>query len=377
MVSQNRDRQLALGPHGQPQQRFFKNAVDRPDIASFYKRLKSPEKLKVASNLGHYAMPETVRLAELLLVDFDADARAQLGEVLIKFAPEYPAELAKELKNTGGFQKLATFRALRSAFDATLPHVIKQLDITEGRANAAEYLVGEGPKIGAAVMPVLESELAETRLIAADILGKIGYRPAAPRLLDLYRSALESEKTAYLAAISNLGDPMTEPVLIEVLTRSSSSEGDKVVAVLGLGRIATPSAIERLWSLADQEGNLRDRAIEALTLAGGRSLDGGGSQRNRLAVATGITGPRADEVIKTELSNSASSQAAALAAVGRPQLVEALIRRLTALDPPSQGGQIEEIVHALASTGEGRKALQESAVRARYGGFIDRELAKR
>jgi hypothetical protein len=374
---QNRDRGLATGPHGNSQLQFFVNAVDRPDISSFFKRLRPADKLKFAQNLHAYKDPRIVKLAAILLTDFDVEARTELQKVLTDLASDYPKELSDELKNTGGFQKLGVFNALRKSSDKTLPFVIDQLRNGPTRANAVEYLVGQGSKVGPAVLPMLDDKDKDTRLAAADVLGKSTYKPAAAKMRELYDAAEGGDKSAYLAALSNLGEQPLEPLFIDLLRNPKTSTSDRANAILGLARIGNPSSVRTLWVEAGKAPLDKKQILEALSLAGDLSLrDRPADLPEMLEVAGGIRSPLADSIIAEALRNPRTVDRAAQLSEQRQGLVPALQTRLSKLDPNTQGGSIEAVVQALATTKQGLSVLAEPEIKSRFSGFIDRELAK-
>lgn len=375
LYTQNRDRQAALGPESPAQRQFFIEAVNRPDISAFFKRFKAAEKAQAARNLGRYQDPKIVKLATLWLTDFDVEARKELDAVLVALAPLYPRELAAELDKSGGFQKLGVAKALRSAFDHTIPAVIDQLDVAAARNNTVEYLAASGKAVGPYVLPKLQSDEKDTRLAAADALGKVGYQPAGGPIRRLYAEADAVDQSAYLAALANLGDSGSEAIFRRILEDGGASTGDRASSILGLGRIGSPSAIRLLSSELAKKPLDRPQIIEALSLAGQGSLDADLSIGDRLEVAGGISGAQADQVISVALGNPTLTYRAAELAVQRPSLAAMLARRLGELDPIKDGRTIEILVHALGSTPQGQSELQTPALQQRFGGFIRRRAA--
>lgn len=376
VYSQNRDRQAALGPEGKEQEQFFVSAVDRPDISAFFKRFKSEEKVQIAKNLRRYQNPKIVKLAVIWLTDFDADARSELQSVLIGLAPKHPKELAAELDKTGGFQKLGVASALKSAYEVTLPPVIDQLGVASARSNAVEYLASSGKKSGAAIVNMLDSEDKDTRLAAADAIGKVGYLPASSKILNLYSKADVTDKSAYLSALANLGDKALLPTFQSILTDEQAVSSDRSSAILGLGRIGNDLAAKALWAELDKEPLDRDQIIDALILTGDVALKTGGLRADRLEVAGGIQSELADQVIEIELARKDADFGESELAANRPRLARPLLALLGELDPNESGRKIESTVRSLLSTSEGKQLLLASPLRQRFDGFIQRELAQ-
>lgn len=376
VYSQNRDRQAALGPQSEAQKQFFIEAVDRPDISSFFKRFKSAEKVRAAKNLGRYQDPKIVKLAVIWLTDFDVEARRELEMVLKVLAPKYPKELATELDKAGGFQKLGVANALRSAFDASLPFVIGQLSIAAARNNAVEYLAASEERAGAQVLPQLGSQDKDTRLAAADTLGKIGYLPAGPKILELYQKADTADKSAYLGALANLGDPALLLTFQSILQDKNAVPSDRASAILGLGRIGSDTAAKALWLELAEEPLDRAQIIDALIVTGDTALKSGGSPTDRLQVAGGIRSPLADMEIEQALTRPRPTILVPELAANRPSLARPLLKVLTDLNPEKDGRMIESTVRSLLSTSEGKKLLLASPSQDKFQGFIQRELAQ-
>lgn len=372
---QGRDRNLAIGPESNDQKEFFTSSVDRPDIATFFKKFKPTERQAIARNLRRYQDPRIVHLAVVWLVDFDPLARKELQDVLISLAAVYPKELAVELTNNGGFQKLAVFAALRSAGQKTLPHVIDQLSVAPARANAVEYLVAFGPQVGKALVVKLSDADKDTQHAAADALGKLGFKEAGPSLRQLYKDGDIASKSAMLAALANLGDPGSFPIFQSVVSQRDTAPPDRASAILGLGRIADRRSIDLLWELAI--GNPPDKGsiLESLSVAGAASLEKKGYVlADRLEVAAGIQGTAAEAVISEALQTSDPiSNRAAEVSAGREALVGFLADRLRSIAPKNSGGRIEILVKALSSTRIGQQILDEPDIQSKYGGFIARE----
>lgn len=376
IVIQNRDRDRALGPQSKAQHEFFADGVDRPDISVFFKNRRPAEKLQIARNLRRYDDPKLVKLAVKWLTDFDVEARKELQGYLTEAAPKQPKALADQLTATGGFQKLAVAAALRSAFQKTLPFVIEQLSVAGARANAVEYLVASGKSVAPSLLPVLDSKDKDTRLAAADALGKLGYRPAGPALRGLYASAPE-ERSSYLAALANLGDPESIEIFREQLADADTTDADRASAVLGLGRIGDKAAVEVLWKELAKAPFDKRQIIESLSVAGDESLESLSTlQADRIEVAGGLETGKSDLTLMLGVLSDNNSMRAAELSHNRPAVVPALNRALKATNPGKDGRKIEVLVGALASTQEGLAALKQSEVADKYRGFIERELSR-
>lgn len=370
-----RDRQIALGPHGQDQLQFFIDAVDRPDIPIFFKKLKPSEKLQVARNLGTYDNPALAHLAALWLADFDAPARAELTSVMVKLAATQPEAVVTELKNTGGFQKLAVFKALRSQGAKILPFVVKALYRAEARANAVEYLVGAGPAAGSLVLPLLEASDKDTRLAAVETLGKLQFKPAGPVLLRLFRTGPADERSAYFSALANLGWQGAEATLTSVVRDSAATPASRTAAALGLGKIGSRTSVMLLKHLARYDASISDDAVSGLQLSGDKAFAPPLlPPALSLAVAEGIDSKQSDLIIAAALFRPELVMQAASAAERRPHLVPALVAEIKRVDADRQGKAVASLAKALATTEAGRAQLQALTKHPKLSGFAVRAL---
>jgi HEAT repeat protein len=370
---QSRDRAMALGPSSPAQKALYVQLVDRPDVASFFKRFSPAEKLKIAKNLRQYPDPKIIELAEAWLNDFDAPVRKVLQSMLVAFSPQFPEAMAEQLKNTGGYQKVATFAALESQKSLTLPFVIDQLDVPEARSNAIEYLVTLGDVAGPSVMAKLKSKDKDTQLAAAETLGRMGYREAGGQILQLYRSSDAADRSAVLASLANLGAPEGESTFTSLLSDPKATASDRSSAILGLGRIGSPTAISYLWRNVEKDPADKGEMIQALRLAGPEALRADERPIDLLQVASGITGPEADRTIRRALEIPEARLLATQFSESRPGLVDALVAQLRQLNPNEDGKLIERTIASLASTPSGRKALLEFR-KGPLAGFVERQL---
>ncbi|MBN9500755.1 MAG: hypothetical protein J0H02_03090 [Armatimonadetes bacterium] len=372
---QGRDRSLALGPKGEAQASFFENAPDRPDIAAFYKKLSPRDKLIAAKNLGKYDAPWTIRLAAIWLADFDPDARKELTSVMIRLAESQPKAVVAELKNTGGFQKLAVFQALKKRGSEVYPLVVDALDSTDTRANAIDLLVEMGVGSAPLILPKLQSTDKDVRLAAADALGKLAYTQAGPAVLNQFKKAPEDQKLAFLAALANLGWPGAEPTLAGIFKDETAPLTFRSAAALGLGRIGDRTSVQLLSTEARTDSALHNDAVAALQATGDAGvLASGLSPVVRLEVAAGVKTPVADNVIKSALSDPRLEIPAAIAASGRERLIEPLVAVLSSLDPQTDGKRIAAILNSLGSTEAGRYAIAHLDA-PRLRGFVERTQA--
>jgi HEAT repeat protein len=370
-----RDMSIATGEEGPRQERFFVQAAERPDIPIFFKGLSPEQRLQMSRNIGRYDQPELATLIGKCLGTFDKDARAALTESLSALAKRHPAAVATQLSLPGSFQQLAVAQALQSAGESVLPVVAERMTDAAARANAGAFLVASGPPAVPVLVPLLDNEDEAVRFAAADALGKLRAREAVDPLIRWFRQAEPEAKLTYLAALSGIGDPATEPMMAATLDDPSIPSPQRAQAALGLGRIGTPSAVRLLWPYTVVEDQrIRLSAISALQIAGDGALEEPApTAAARVAVAAGIGSVRADAVLREALSQPGMRRVAAEAAEGRATLVPALAEVLISLDPEADGDQADTLVRALVSTPEGLARVRQ-VQDPRLAGLVERRM---
>ncbi len=375
VYTNNRDVRLATGPESEAQEAFFIDAAERPDVVVFVKNLTPVQRLEMSKNIGRYDDPRLAKLIGKALGTFDASARAALTKSLASLALQHPEAVAQELALKGSFQQLGVMEALQAAGPRALPLVAERLTNGDARPNAAAYLVSAGPAAIPPLMPMLEHEDKDVRVAAADALGKLRAREAVQPLERLYRESEEDEKVAYLTALSGIGDPATEPLMQAAVQDEAMPVAHRSQAALGLGRIATESAISTLWSLAKTDHHaLRQNVITALQVAGDRALARSDrSMEERLDVARGVRSAAADALVRTALAKPATTERAATAAANREALVPDLLMTLNSLDVATDGDAADALVRSLASTPKGIEALKSLDNEA-LSGLVQRRL---
>lgn len=376
LYSNNREVGLATGPLSPQQKAFFVEASERPDLMIFFKSLTTEQRASMAMNIGRYDDKELAKLIARLLETFDTRARKELTGSLAKVAKVHPKEVAEQLSVNGSFQQLAIRSALAEAGSQVFPLVAERLTNVDARPNAIAFLVTSGRGVIPSVLPMLRHKEKDVRLAAADTLGKLRAKEAVAELVDLYRKSTADEHFGYLAAIAGIGAPITEGLLASALNDPELPEPQRSQAALGLGRVASDSAIGELWRYADAENKaLRESSISALQVAGDRALAIGlGSPLNRIRVAEGIQSPLADRVLLAGLESPGLRMAASQASHDRTALVDRLTQELKALNPEEAGDLADNLIAALASTELGKQRL--AALHAPLlAGMIERRLA--
>lgn len=367
-----RDINLATGPESPNQLAFFVEMADRPDAATFYKNLKSTQRVAMAQNIGRYKDSRLAKLCGILLGDFDVAARAKLTQSLTQIANVDPEKVAQELARKGSFQFLAISAALRPTGERALPAVVKMLANGDARPNSVSFLVDSGLTAVPYVLPALNDASKDIRLAAADTLGKLRSPEAIKPLLALWDRSPLDERPGYLAALASIGDPSTESFLAGLLNDETLPPAQRAQAALGLGRVATPSATKLLWQYAGNVDPLvRNASISGLQAVGPLALaESDVEPAIRLEAAAGIQGPVADLVIRTALRDPKLGTKAARAAEGRPALIPELVAILLASNADTDGAYLDAAIESLIQTPGGSQALQPLKSRPDLAGLI-------
>jgi HEAT repeat protein len=225
----------------------------------------------------------------------------------------------------------------------------------------------------------LDDKDHDVQMAAVEALGKLRALAASSALVKLYQVAKTDDKLKYLTALGSIGDPATEKILSDALDDESLDASMKQQAALGLGRIASPTSVRRLWSLLpNPDMDLRDSTISALQLAGDASLDVPNTPPDlALRVAASVKSRKGDLVIGQAMRSRdrALRIAAMRAAVKRPGVVADLVDVLRTLSREADGDLIDADVAALVSTPEGRQACASFETDPVVAAFLKRREA--
>lgn len=371
-----RDVAVVTGPQGQNQRLFLIDAAERPDIATFFKKLSHSQKMAMSRNVGAYDDAPLAKLCGLLLADFDPDARQLLTESLGKVAIAHPEAVAEQLKLKGSFQVLGVSQALRKAGEKAYPFVVKQLAVGDARSNAVAFLVDSGQVTVPTLLPSLEDQSSDVRMAAADALGKLRAREAVDPLVSHFKKAEGDERLGYLTALAAIGDRRTEELMTTAISDPDLPAPHRAQAALGLGRIATPTSVQFLWSFANHpDAQISASAIAGLQHAKDLALrDPSQPPTLRLKVASGITSSLADQMIADGLRDSMRLKDAAEAAKGRPSLVPILLQTLGKTSGDTQGDIADALIGSLITTPTGRTGLATLRGREDLSGLITRRM---
>lgn len=372
-VSTRRDVGLATANTSNEQRDFFAQSALRPDLELFYKALSSPQRVKMARQLGEYNDGRMAKVIGILLGTFDPDARTALSQSLDRLAKTQPDDVSAQLSLTGSFQFLAVSHALRSVGKDAIPKVAERLSDATTRENALTFLVDSGEAAVPSLEAKLDSSDKDVRLAAADALGKLAAKSSVPKLASLYGKATEAEKLAYLSAISSIGDPSSEGILTAALRDDSLTIPQRSQAGLGLGRIGSASAVATLAPFTDNpDRQFQESIYSALSLAGATALTSQElSIETRTRVAVGIQGEQADQFLASAIKTPELRPLAIRGLGNRPSLVGELVKLVVQSD---DGEFTDSLLAALATTEAGKKELQTLVSNSKLGGLAQRRL---
>jgi HEAT repeat protein len=376
-----RDAKLAKGRSGPEQEEFFLASESRPDLLLFFRDLRPEERVATARNLARYPRRESAAVATRLLETFDERARAELTRSLSKLAEIEPKWVASELGRTMSFQTDGVFQALRGAGDRAVRAVAESLEDPGLRAGAQRFLAECGNPATPYLLPLLDHVDEGVRIAAATTLAKVGARSAAPRIAELFSSAKGDARLEYLTALSLLGDGGSTPIFASIAASQQASRREIDLAARGLGKVATPAALEILERMASSHNEMsRSAAIQGLSLSGDAGLRPGLDSRALALVARSIRSERSDEALRGLVLRPTGDRQSLLlsleACQGRPALAGSLMEFCLAADPGSDGDLLDAATEALASTEKGRAYLRTVGPDSPLFGFAARALLR-
>jgi len=213
------------------------------------------------------------------LPEHEVNVEAVEPKVAREITPERTAKLIAQLKSSDQKAQEAAARELgeaRSA-EAIRPLFEKALAGTSGSSidvNCTYALAQIGEPAVPMLLEVLEKDEERARLLAAEVLGRIGSRAAVPLLVSaLGEKSLELRACA-AEALGRIGDKVAVKPLIAAFDELAEPDGvyfaavDAKVrrsAVEALGRLADPKAKATLKrALKDRDSSVRSKATEAL-----------------------------------------------------------------------------------------------------------------
>ncbi len=209
----------------------------------------------------------------------------------------------------------------------------------------------------------------DARSGAAEALGKIGDVRAVQPLIDTLKTDTPTVQRVAIGAIALIAAPSGEAALMQAIKDKNADAEARLQAASGLGKIASPAAVETLvTSLNDPDLKMRSAAVAALAHAGRPTLNG-------------PTQPQALQALIAALSNSSDNirtgAANALTRVAAPEADTALIAALknenndsdlrgaaaTALGFPHNRAAVPSLIGALSDKdGDVRDVAQSALV---------------
>lgn len=205
-----------------------------------------------------------------------------------------------------------------------------------------------------ALLALLKNSDEGVRTGAADALGKIGDPAAVPALVTAMHSDTAQVRRVAIGAIALIADRSGEAALEEAVRNPQDDAEARSQAAAGLGKIATPSAVQTLIAaLDDDDLKLRSAASAALARAARPTVDGPVDG----AVLASLTG-----ALRSQLESVRRGAATALATAEAPQADPALIAALRDTDPtvreaaaralgfPNNTAAVQPLIAALSDT---------------------------
>lgn len=330
-------------------------------------------RLKAADALEALATPAAVKQTLPLLKDQDKRVRDRAIQVVIKIAfqtPDHLKEALPGLKDGDANVKKGTIVAFRTVGPKSnsIPMLVEYLK-KEGDSRASVGTVLGTPlyaKESATTLPLLKPYLDDkdegVRVATVEALGKIGDKAAIPALdVKMHKDTAQVRRVS-IGAIALIAAPAGEPMLTEALKNTEDDDESRTQAAVGLGKIATPTAIDTLLlALDDADLKLRSAASASLARAGRPTADQApvgmvltkcisalksGSEVVKIGVAQALQGIAASEANASLLAIANNKQAsenlrsAALASVGFAEntgAVSALVALLAEQDTEKVG----------------------------------------
>lgn len=212
-----------------------------------------------------------------------------------------------------------------------------------------------------ALMPLLSDADDGVCSGAAAALGKVGSPVPVPKLIEIMHKRSAQVRRVAIGALALIASPDCEEALTEAVNNPDDDNEARAQAAVGLGRIATPSAVKTLVkALRDKDLKVQIAAVDALAVGGKSSLgtvlealkDPDPNVRVRAAQALGK--------MQTPAANPA------LMAALRDTNTEVRQTAARALGFPGNAGAVDALIGLLADN-DGRVAVAASEALANIG----------
>lgn len=135
---------------------------------------------------------------------------------------------------------------------------------------SALFRMGEAQKRSADMLTALLAEKdGAVRQGAVDALGKLGYVPAVPVLINAMHTDKDPQvRRVAIGSLALIADRSCEDALVEAVVDTNADNEARAQAAAGLGRIASKRAVSTLVNaLSDDDLKLRSAAVAALSRA--------------------------------------------------------------------------------------------------------------
>ncbi len=237
-------------------------------------RLKATEALEIL------ATPAAVKQLLPILKDQDRDVRDRAVAALVKIAgqsPDHIKELLPGLKDGDGNIKKGTKNTFAKigAVSNAIPLIVEYLKKEADSRTAAGDVLGTPlfAKESATSLPLLyalfENKDEGIRVSVGEALGKIGDKAAIPILNEKMHKDTAQVRRVCIGSIALIADVSGEAMLTEAIRNPDDDDEARSQAAVGLGKIATATAIDTLLqSLNDSDIKLRTSSIASLAHAG-------------------------------------------------------------------------------------------------------------
>lgn len=242
------------------------------------------KRVEAVDALAHYDITLTQRHLMKALEDPEERVRIQAARALGKGGAlaavpvmiEWLANLKHEVRSVavaalgeiGGTEAVAALTRSLSDPDATVrKDTVKALGTIGAKGN---------PTVVIALIPRLEDDKAEVRLVTIQQLEEIGDRRAVIPLVARFGDTGVAVRAAAVRAIGKLGDRSAVPALIRLM--NDPDEGVRMAAVGSLGSLGASDAIDALTEQLNSGGDAyRAKVAYALGQIAAESAAGGGT----------------------------------------------------------------------------------------------------
>ena len=244
-------------------------------------------RIKVAGALEALGTADAVKQGVTFLKDPERPVRDRLVQVLQKIganSPEHITALIDGLKNGDANIRKGTIEVLTApnggigAKSGIIPAIVAVMKADAAARGPGGDVLGsklftQDAAARAESVDLLTKQMDEkdegVRGGATEALGKVGDPAALDRLKTAMKSDTAQIRRIAIGSIALIADPRGEDALTEALTSQDDDNEARAQAAAGLGKIATPTALDTLFkTLTDDDLKLRSAAVAALARAG-------------------------------------------------------------------------------------------------------------